>query len=144
MYRQTQLLYCVYVPSNTTLILCICTVKHNSYTVYMYHQTQLLYCVYVPSNTTVILCVYVPSNTTVILCICTVKHNCYTVYMYRQTQPLYCVYVPSNTTVILCGVCSLALSNTFRPLLGHHQAFLVVCYFSTLLYHFTLAYPIAV
>jgi hypothetical protein len=34
-----------------------------------------------------------------------------------------CVYVPSNTTTILYGVYLLALSNMFRPLLGHHQAF---------------------
>jgi hypothetical protein len=38
-----------------------------------------------------------------------------------------CVYVPSNTTVIL-GVLS-TLGYMFRPLLGHHQAILEVCYF---------------
>jgi hypothetical protein len=39
-----------------------------------------------------------------------------------------CVHVPSNTTVILDGVLS-TLGYMFRPLLGHHQAILEVCYF---------------
>jgi hypothetical protein len=51
-------------------------------------------------------------------------------------SPLIGVYVPSNTTVILDRVL-FVLRYVFRPLLGHHQAILEVCYLGTL-----LLYPI--